>query len=371
MTSRDERVVGLDAKLLKHFVAAGMKSPIFTEWHRSEIVVIIRACNADYGVTSIEWPFETLSKISGVTDQDLHMWFEVMNLGGSTIKFNQYGQGLWSNKYFTAVRQPNDRVEFKLHDNYRTTGLNDLARIEYDMMMTLMSRGWDIWLKRQGLFVGDVPAIRLDTYMDVELNELMVRLGVFSTKTVDPQPGKALSCVGMFNNSSVDNSAIIHPATTNEDLRIIDMEEELELSLMYEGAPSKEEVLAERAAMSFRDPSQVDVKAKGRLSNIVFGSFIPSDEAEGCGTARERIGNRPRAIIPIIDPENYEVVHFGPASHHTSAPAVAAGVPQATAEVDKNGKGEAKATVEGADDDDEDGGARFQFGGGRDASRPA
>jgi hypothetical protein len=359
--ARDERVVGLDGKMYNAFIMAGLKCPIFNEWHRQEIVKTARGTNADLGVSDHVWPFEVLGKVSGITDQDLGAWFEILNLGGSTMSFN--AQGLHVTKYITIYRQEDGSILFKVNDDRLKTGFNDLAKMEYDMMMTLIHRGWKIWLGRVGLGDNEIPMPRLATIMDVELNDLMVRLGVFSDESIEPKPENALSCQGMFTQAVVvapTEEAADGPSTSNPYQRVVDMEEELELSLMYEGAPSKAQVLGEKQ-ITFNNPWEAtDKKDKGkaRLSGIVFGDFKPGAEAESprgsyAAPTEQRYGNRPRMPLKIVNPENYEVVNFGPTLAQ----------PQTTDEsnVGTITKSMNHVTVEDTDDE-EDGGAAFDLG---------
>jgi hypothetical protein len=97
---QQDRSVGLDTRLLKSFIVAGLNCPGFADWMRREIVEITGCDNTMYGVSRFAetWPFECLAKPSGVCDQEMDLWLGLIERGAEQI-LPKVPNAVWNPKY--------------------------------------------------------------------------------------------------------------------------------------------------------------------------------------------------------------------------------------------------------------------------------
>lgn len=150
------REVGLDNKLLMDFLFAGMNCAGFSERQKATIADASLRVGPGMRISihARNWPFQTLSSNPPLlSDQDVGMWFEVLNLG--VAAFEREGQGfLGVRPHLEVIRDNNGYPLF----TYTETGANisrkTFSRMESKVLTTVMRKGWSSYMGQLGIAPG-------------------------------------------------------------------------------------------------------------------------------------------------------------------------------------------------------------------------
>ncbi|KAI1617575.1 hypothetical protein EDD36DRAFT_6348 [Exophiala viscosa] len=147
------REVGLDNKLLMDFLFAGMNCTGFSERQKATITEASRRVGPGMQVSrhARNWPFQTLSTDNTMlSDQDIAMWFEVLNLGMMAF----HGEGLnfiGIRPYLEVIRDDNGFVYFTYTDLGAELSRKIFARMESKVMKAVMRKGWSVYMRQLGI----------------------------------------------------------------------------------------------------------------------------------------------------------------------------------------------------------------------------
>ncbi len=154
------REVGLDNKLLMDFLFAGMNCAGFSE--RQKATVADASLRVGPGmrisVHARNWPFQTLAANPVMlSDQDIGMWFEVMNMGLAAFE----GEGhnfIGVQPHLQVIRGNNGYPLFTYSESGAELSRKAFSRMETKMLRVLMRKGWSVYMGQLGL----APALGLD-----------------------------------------------------------------------------------------------------------------------------------------------------------------------------------------------------------------
>ena len=146
--NRNQRVVGLDARLVASYVEAGLNCPGFNEGQKSDILDITNQNYAYRGVSEFApaWPFEALTKPAGVGDQDLGMWLRLLVVGAQSAMAQKVSLAIGkAGRELVSVKlEENGNVIVNVSEEGRTkVGFSDLARMELKLMKCMLMHGWE------------------------------------------------------------------------------------------------------------------------------------------------------------------------------------------------------------------------------------
>ncbi|RMZ86106.1 hypothetical protein DV737_g128, partial [Chaetothyriales sp. CBS 132003] len=178
-THRNQRVVGLDARLVASFVDAGLNCPGFNEAQKASILDLTHQDYTYRGVSNYgaAWPFEALTKPAGVGDYDIALWIDLMKTGAlSALDQNivlAVGQG--HNHYIETTFDKWGQLMMNISEEGRkNVAFADLARMEQKLMKCMLLHGWEVCFGRTGI---DLYAD--DQFALTQVEEKMWDLGVF------------------------------------------------------------------------------------------------------------------------------------------------------------------------------------------------
>ncbi|RMZ92275.1 hypothetical protein DV736_g496, partial [Chaetothyriales sp. CBS 134916] len=219
---RNQRVVGLDARLVASFVDAGLNCPGFNEAQKASILDLT---NQDYTFRGVShygaaWPFETLTKPAGVGDYDIALWIELMKTGALSALDQSIvlAVGQSGNHYIEVTFDKWGQLMMSISEQGRkNVGFADLARMEQKLMKCMLLHGWEVCFGRSGinLYAGDQFAL-------TQVEKKMWDLGVFelgvdpsgnlnSNKTGEPVADKSKGLdIGENNVTNLVHGQMIH-----------------------------------------------------------------------------------------------------------------------------------------------------------------
>ncbi|KIW12465.1 hypothetical protein PV08_09742 [Exophiala spinifera] len=150
------REVGLDNKLLMDFLFAGMNCAGFSERQKATIADASLRVGPGMRISihARNWPFQTLSSNPPLlSDQDVGMWFEVLNLG--VAAFEREGQPfIGVRPHLEVIRDNSGYPLFTYTESGANIPRKTFSRMESKVLTTLMRKGWSNYMSQLGIAPG-------------------------------------------------------------------------------------------------------------------------------------------------------------------------------------------------------------------------
>lgn len=148
-----EREVGLDIKLLMDFLFAGMNCVGFSERQKAAIADASHRVGPGLrtSVHARNWPFQALiANPSALSDQDIGMWFEILNLGMVTMERENRGV-IGIHPYLDVLRDDKGYLLFKYTDKGSSLRRHQYADMEKHFMREMLHKGWASYMHQAGI----------------------------------------------------------------------------------------------------------------------------------------------------------------------------------------------------------------------------
>ena len=187
----DQRTVGLNQKLYENYVMTGLKCPGFSLWQKAQIAQVAEMDCDTLGVSTFAeaWPFNCLGLPAGTNDQDVGQWLDLLT-AGAMAEFESMGtdRSFRRKLIFKLVGQ--GQIEVSVAHSAMKLGFRDIAQAEYELMLELVSAGWDQWFAARGMYAdtGSMPTPDPSARIDVALNQTMHRVGVYAENGLGAGP---------------------------------------------------------------------------------------------------------------------------------------------------------------------------------------
>lgn len=325
-TQQQPREVGLDHKLLMDFLFAGMNCSGFSERQRFQIVQASNMVGPGMNISTHarSWPFQTLSSDPAtLTDQDITMWMDVLNMGMVVIE-DEVRECIGIHPHLQVSRDSKGSIMFEPTDKGCKLQRAEFSTLEKEFMLELFHKGWAVYMHQMGIEPSpnfdEEYALKLRQVREAEILGRPTPVPFDEFGGVPPDPGQHLhynEATGLYSTVPTDGQDA-HSDTHDE--------QEFPQYDDYRAAAEARDAAANKSLASFLELlRKTREEASQEQDTMLPTAKIPSYDAavDGLGTGLRNLnmgaGNRKafqQRMSPLLNAESPVFEPRGPISQH-------------------------------------------------------